>query len=130
MAPHDSEWSRHAAAAGPSLQIRERASASRRLAGTDEGAHELAIHLGGDGLGVDPRSGQELARVLHAVDPGRLEVDGLEARLRELGAVLLFLESPRDTADPELGSELTGRTAFLAKPFTPEQLWIKVRALV
>src|SRR5207247_10679748 len=78
------------------------ASAGRRLAGTDEGAHELAIHLGRDGVGVDPRSGQELARVLHAVDPGRLEVDGLEPRLREPGAVLLFLERPRDTADPEL----------------------------
>src|SRR6266545_27769 len=77
-------------------------STGHGLAGADEGAHELAIHLRGDDVGVESRSGQELARVLRAVDAGGLEVDGLEARLRKLGVVLLLLQSACDTADPEL----------------------------
>src|SRR6185295_13579541 len=79
-----------------------RAPSAHRLAGADEGAHELAIHLRRDGLGVDPGAGEKLARVLDSIDPGGLDLDALEAGAGELAPVLPFLERAGHAADPEL----------------------------
>src|SRR5436190_15783408 len=54
------------------------------------------------GVGGGAGAGQELARVLGTVDPGRLDVDRLEACLRELLPVLTLAEGAGDAADPQL----------------------------
>src|SRR5215471_10510916 len=72
----------------------------KRLARPDERTHELAV----DGGHVDIVSSLEekIAGVFGAIDPGGLEIDGLEARLAELGPVLALLERARHAPDPEL----------------------------
>ena len=71
-----------------------------RLASADEGAHEFAIYLGADGIGIDTGSRKELPRLPHSVDARRLQIDLLKARLGELLTVLLFLQRPGHTTDP------------------------------
>ncbi len=58
----------------------------------------------GDRFEVEPCAGEELARVLRAIDPRGLEVDRLEAGLGELFPVLLlgFLQRAGDAPDPQL----------------------------
>src|SRR6185503_18737931 len=72
------------------------------LAGADERAHEPVRDLGRDGVDVEPGAGQEVPRLLDPVDARRLEVDPLEARLRELVAIFSLLQRSRHAADPEL----------------------------
>src|ERR671930_1727957 len=79
----------------------------------DERAHELAVHRWRDRVGIEAGAGEELARVLDAIDPGRLDVDGLEARLRELLPVLTLVERPGHAADPQLDA-LSDRVRHLA----------------
>src|SRR5262245_58555344 len=79
-----------------------RRSSGRRFSGADEGAQELPVHLGGDRVGVETRSGQELARVHGPVDSSRLEVDRLKPCLGQLLAVFFLLQSAGDAPDPEL----------------------------
>src|SRR5262249_22540934 len=50
---------------------------------------------------VDTLAGQELPGLLHAIDPRRLDADGLEARRRELGPILGFFQRARDAAHPQ-----------------------------
>src|SRR3989449_11511914 len=69
-----------------------RSSAARRLRRADERAHELAVDLGRDGIGVDALVGEELARVFRAVDARRLDTDRLETGRGELVAILPLLE--------------------------------------
>src|SRR5438093_13462256 len=79
-----------------------RSSAARRLRRADERAHELAVDLGRDGVGVDALVGEELARVFHAVDARRLDTDRLETGRGELVAILPLLEGAGHAADPVL----------------------------
>src|ERR1051325_8881502 len=98
---------RHDSASGAALVAipadRSSSVPLRGLAGADEGAHELAVHRGGDRRDVDAFAvAQERARVLGTIDPRRLEVDRLEPGLGELRAVVVVVERARHAADPEL----------------------------
>src|SRR2546430_3848615 len=73
-----------------------RCSSAARLRRANERAHELAVDLRRDNVGVDALVGEELARILHAIDARRLEADRLEAGLGELVAVLALLEGAGD----------------------------------
>src|SRR5439155_406093 len=74
----------------------------------------LAVHLGRDRVGVEAGAGEQLARVLDTVDPGGLDVDRLEAGLRELLPVLVLAERAGDAADPQLDALL-----IAASPLPP-----------
>src|SRR3972149_11301909 len=86
----------------PEYTCAPRGLRGRRLARAHEGAHELPVHLGRNGVGVEARPLEELAGVLQAIDARGLDLDGLETHLGELGAVLLVLERARHAADPQL----------------------------
>src|SRR5262245_62475185 len=82
---------RHAArrlAAGAALMGGDRSRSW--LPGPHERADELAVD-GGDRLRTEPGAGEKVARAFGRVHPGRLQLDALESRLRELGAVLGLL---------------------------------------
>jgi hypothetical protein len=51
----------------------------RRFHRADEGAHELSVHIGGNGVHVDALCREEIAGFLDAIDTGRLDIDLLEA---------------------------------------------------
>src|SRR6185437_3483863 len=67
----------------------------------DEGAGEFAFDVRGDGVGVDAGGGEELARVVDAVNACMLDFDLREARGGEFGAIFGFLESAGDAANPQ-----------------------------
>src|SRR5262245_23678418 len=66
-----------------------------------ERTDELAVRRGAC-LGTESGADQKVARALRRVNPRRLQIDLLEAGLRELGAVLGFLERAGDAPDPQL----------------------------
>src|SRR5215467_12691672 len=92
---HLERWSAAAAA------LTTRARSRQRLASPHERADELAVD-GGDGVGTEPRAGENVTRALGRVDTRRLHVDVFEPGLREFAAVLALLERPGDASDPEL----------------------------
>src|SRR4051794_3653532 len=65
------------------------------LARPHERAHDLAVHLLDAGR-VDSPGGEEFAGVLGAVDPRRLDLDLLEADLREEPPVFRILQRAGD----------------------------------
>src|SRR5215468_3883733 len=85
-----------------------------RLARANERAHEHAIDLRRDRVGVDTGAGQEITGIFHSVDSCRLHVDSLEAGLGKLIAVLLLLERAGHAADPELDALANGRRHLAA----------------
>src|SRR5579859_2353302 len=97
------DWSNSPGQNRPSVAASRAAAGFRvqRLHGADEGAHEFSVHLRRDRIRVNSLGGKNVARILGAVDAGRLDFDLLEAGRGQLVAILDIFESAGHAANPE-----------------------------
>ena len=72
-----------------------------RLFGADEGAHEFAVDLRGDGIGVDSLGGEKLAGIFDAIDSSRFDGNLLKVRRVEQRVVLRFFQRACHAAYPQ-----------------------------
>src|ERR1035437_6151179 len=61
-----------------------------------KGAHELALHLRGDGIHINALAGQKCPCVLNIVNSGRLDIDAFKSGLRKLLIIFRISECTRN----------------------------------
>jgi hypothetical protein len=65
-----------------------------------EGAHEFAIHLGGDRVDIDALCAEETTSFFHAIHPRWFNINLLDTGPGGLSPVIVFLLRPAKSQDP------------------------------
>src|SRR5208282_1125845 len=86
------------------------ATRSGRLASSNECAHEHAIDLWCEFVGIEPGLREPFTTLRRGIDPGWLDFDRLKAGCREFCAIVRLLQCTRDASRPQfdMASDFAG----------------------